>query len=1258
MLFFSRFKDRSLSCRSFMPLAALFFATQPLLAQTPTPPVERNFVQETGFTYGPWRSSVVGGGGYVQNVVPCPSNSRRFYTYVDVGGLLRSDDGGENWRMLHGHLPPSGGNYEVRGLLVDPRDDKKIIVATGSEWAAKEGIYTSDDAGETFHKTLDAQFLGNGSNRSAGFILSRDPKHPDSVAAASVVDGVWLSADDGKTWKAGGGKDLYPCDLRFDWANPRRLWMCASGGTFGSHTFKAGFFRSDDGGMTWTNLSDTAPSEIIQDPVNAGALYGIFGNALIKRSRDAGATWQDFSDGLDIKPGETKPSISSTGYNALASGPDFILTGTTDNAIFFKLKSGETKWQRIVKDRVQVGDWYGGRKGGWFFGGAMGSITVDPHDAAHWFITDFFAIYTTHDAGKTWRLTINGLETTVTHTLLQDPSDPAIVHIGLADVGGFHSTDGGRRFQPDDVPDDPGAPAGGGNMKSIDLCPKLPNRLYGVANTSYYVGWAANQVFVSIDRGQTWRRSPMVGLPDMSKARCTTITADLKDPYTVYLTLSGPVGPGAGGVYKSVDGGARWTWMGDGLPIGKYYFPSDIWAHGRQLSSGPDGALIALSQGSNLVYRFDPATKKWLDAGLKHNGKLWSVAADRLRAGRFFVGARSDGLYRTDDSGVTWKRVYNGSIAYVATDAAVPGRVAGGTFDGVVLSTDGGDTWRMLDKSLPYRVDNIPAFAGDRLLVGSGGSGVFWMPLSPIGERDPAPKPLVMAAVPASGNPLPQIINKSMNEGRAQPTGWSLWTANGKLELKRDTTNWYIRPAALSLASVDGPAYGTASQEFKAVPGLFTIGGFARAQGDLKECLVAIQVFDANKKQIAWINLLDVPRGHAWWDPFAQTLSLPPGAATCELVLSLKGAGQAWLDEISVKAAPQIFLDGPASSPIAPIVDAAPLPVAVAATDPDIRTIGRFDLSDKAGPRCEWPASAVALKFQGTDLNVKIKDGDSNRWQVEVDGKPTMALQMRGGEHTYSVATGLPAGEHTIRLVKATESFFGPTQFMGFQLNEGGKLLPLPAPGRGLEVIGDSISAGYGNEAANQNDHFSAKTENAYFTYGAVAARQIGADYVCLAWSGKKLWPNNTLPEFYDRTLPLDTGSHWDFSKWTPDAVLINLATNDFGKTNPDEAGWTGAYRAFIAHIRQHYPTAQIYCAIGPMMSDWGANKPLTSVRAYLAKMVADLAAAGDAKVHIIDFGVQDMKNGIGADWHPSKKTHELMGEQLAGVLRKDLGWP
>ena len=214
-------------------------------------------------------------------------------------------------------------------------------------------------------------------------------------------------------------------------------------------------------------------------------------------------------------------------------------------------------------------------------------------------------------------------------------------------------------------------------------------------------------------------------------------------------------------------------------------------------------------------------------------------------------------------------------------------------------------------------------------------------------------------------------------------------------------------------------------------------------------------------------------------------------------------------------------------------------------------------------------------------------------------------------------------------------------------------------PVRRIEVIGDSISCGYGNEGKSKEEHFSAATENAYLTYGAIAARALNADYVCVAWSGKKMWPDNTIAALYDQTLPGDKTSTWNFSKSIADAVLINLGTNDFGDVNPDEAAWTTAYKAFITRIRKHYPRAMIYFASGPMMNDsWPPKqKALTTLSRYLTSMIEELKKAGDKRLRFIAFQGQNETNGIGSDWHPSVRTHQLMAEKWVKELKNDLGW-
>ncbi|OIR14926.1 endoglucanase E precursor [mine drainage metagenome] len=340
--------------------------------------------------------------------------------------------------------------------------------------------------------------------------------------------------------------------------------------------------------------------------------------------------------------------------------------------------------------------------------------------------------------------------------------------------------------------------------------------------------------------------------------------------------------------------------------------------------------------------------------------------------------------------------------------------------------------------------------------------------------------------------------------------------------------------------------------------------------------------------------------------------------------------------------------------------DVGGLPVQVSANDTHLRFIGRFDHRDPAGPRCEWSGSELEVRFQGTALNVCLKEKGEDLYQVVVDGVPTTQLVTNEHQTVYRVVEGLADSPHVVGLFKRTEPLVGSTQFLGLQLPAGAKLLPPPpAPTRRIEFIGDSITCGYGNEGKDQSQHFSPQTENNYLAYGAVAARELNAEYVCVAWSGRTMWPTFTIPEIYDRTLPDDPTSRWDFGQWKPDVVLINLGTNDFREKVPDQAKWTAAYRAFLKRVRTNYPRAQIYCAIGPMMSDSYpvGMHALSTLRTFVTEMLAAEHKDGHLQEHFFEFAQQRQEDGLGADWHPSVKTDRIMADKLCAALRSDQGW-
>jgi lysophospholipase L1-like esterase len=323
--------------------------------------------------------------------------------------------------------------------------------------------------------------------------------------------------------------------------------------------------------------------------------------------------------------------------------------------------------------------------------------------------------------------------------------------------------------------------------------------------------------------------------------------------------------------------------------------------------------------------------------------------------------------------------------------------------------------------------------------------------------------------------------------------------------------------------------------------------------------------------------------------------------------------------------------------------------------DPALHFVGRVDTTDPNAVKFAWSGTGVIARFQGTSVGVRLSTGQE--YTVVVDGMVQPKLVPVSG--TTPIATGLAAGEHTVELYRRTEGAQGVSTFMGFDFG-GGTLLAPPSVTRRLEFIGDSITCGYGNEGPDMNCPFTPQTENHYLAYPSLTARALNAEVSTVAWSGKGVACNygddaasctNPLPTYYERILPDQATPTWDFSKFVPDAVVVNLGTNDLSTTtDPTQAEFETAYRALLEKIRSKYPNAHILCTNGPMLG----GEDLTTVRSYLTNVVT---AMGDAKISTFDIDAQDGTDGYGCDWHPSLARHEKVAAVVTAAIKGKLGW-
>ena len=182
---------------------------------------------------------------HIRDLVVSPGDAGLLYAGIEVGGVVRSTDGGSSWQQL------PGLDDDIHCLHLGTDQQRRVYVATAS------APYRSSNGGDDWEK------INDGLDRRYTLHIAAAPDDADQVLvtvsenAGRKAPQFYRSADGGQSWQLvedlGEGEEAESMVVAFEWdpSSPDDVYAGTDGGEL---------YHSPDRGQTWQQLPVTLPS--------------------------------------------------------------------------------------------------------------------------------------------------------------------------------------------------------------------------------------------------------------------------------------------------------------------------------------------------------------------------------------------------------------------------------------------------------------------------------------------------------------------------------------------------------------------------------------------------------------------------------------------------------------------------------------------------------------------------------------------------------------------------------------------------------------------------------------------------------------------------------------------------------------------------------------------------------------------------------------------------------------------------------------